>query len=198
MKNSSLFTVSIILMLLIFTSCNDSEQSTDLQLISNNLDAATQSNNDAAGKIRGDMMMFLVVEENSLTKERISKLQNTIDKTSKIMAEASKILDLLGNQIKNIEIDTPVNKDKINSAAKIYFNTIYSNIGDNIETKETLKLVKSELDFSHYKFDGTKTEKLLALKSIQLSVSNSNRISVLYLRSTRSLESPSRVRFIQK
>ncbi|MFY7669270.1 MAG: hypothetical protein ACOVQG_11020, partial [Crocinitomicaceae bacterium] len=68
-----------------------------------------------------------------------------------------------------------------------FLKSINSNIENNSETEGVLNKIKSDLDLSGYKLDGTTKEKSLALKSIKLSVSHAHYMSVFQLKSMISL-----------
>ena len=172
---------------LLFSSCNNAgEQSSDLELVSKNIDVATQRNQEASAMLTTEIQAFLV-ENTDIIPERKDKLQKTLDKISTLEKEEKKVIDLIDTRISEIEKSTPNEMDEIMKSASDFLKSINSNIENNNETEGVLNNIKSDLDLSGYKLDGTTKEKSLALKSIKLSVSHAHYMSVFQLKSMISL-----------
>ncbi len=191
---TAIFSVATFLLLL--SSCGNSQMdSTDLELVSENLEAANTRNHE---KVRGylfDIKMFQT--ENPKFFKSIGgsawndKLNSTIDKIESMGTEEKKTQDFLDQQISKLEDSTP-DLNKINASLTGFLTAINSTIKTDGETKMTLDEIKSILDGSKYKLDGSKMENTLALKSMKLSVSNAYVMAAGLVKSMVSLSSPER------
>jgi hypothetical protein len=166
---------------LLFSSCNNSGgQSSDLELVSKNIDVAIQTNQEASAKLSFEIKAYLL-ENTDISVEKKDKFQKTLDKISALEKEEKTVIDIIDAQKENIELD------KIISSSEDFLKSINSNIEENQESEGVLNNIKSELDFSKYKLDGSESEKSLGLNSIKLSVSHAYFLSINHLRSLISL-----------
>jgi hypothetical protein len=174
--------------MLIFASCNNSTtESTDLELVSKNLENAFQRNQESAVMISTDIKLYMV-ENTTLIAEKKEKLTNTLEKISSLEKEEQKLLKSIENQVANNNQDIKIELDKVIASSSEFYASVLSNIKETGESKDILNQIKSDLDFTKYKLEGTKMEKTLGLNSIKLSVSHAYYLSVFHLRNLISLE----------
>jgi hypothetical protein len=189
MSKSILFS-SLVASALIFSSCNNTEQSSDLELVSKNLDAAFAHNQSGSSEISAEINNFFMIHNTELINERKEKIQSTLDKISELEKQEKKALDIVDKQIVNNEKDMAMEIDQLNTSANDFLKVINSKIEKNLGTEVALNEITSTLDLSTYKLNGTKKENTLALKSIKLAISNAYFRSVHELRMMISLTSP--------
>jgi hypothetical protein len=181
----------LVVSLLLISSCSKSvEESSDLELISKNLDLATQMNHDVSNMATFDIKSFLV-ENTNITVERKDKLQKLIDKIALIEKGEKKSIELIDKQISEVKNNPSLKMDDINTSITDFLKVINQNIENNTESEGVLTNIKSVLNAANYKLDGSELNKILSLKSIKLSVSNAYYLSISYLKSTVSLRSQS-------
>ena len=188
--------LSVATFLLLLSSCGNSQMdSTDLELVSENLEAANTSNHDKLQgylrEIKDFQMDYTDFLKSSGGSAWNDKLNGTIDKIESMGTEEKKTQDFLDQQISKLEDSSP-ELDKINASLNGFLTAINSTIKTDGETKVALEEIKSILDCSKYKLDGSKMENTLALKSMKLSVSQAYLKASFLIKSMVSLGSPER------
>jgi len=191
---TAIFSVATFLLLL--SSCGNSQMdSTDLELVSENLEVANTNNHVKVDgylieikEFQMDNPDFFKSTDGSAWND---KLNSTIDKIESMGTEEKKTQDFLDQQISKLEDSTP-EQDKINASLTGFLTAINSNIKTDVETKVALEEIKLTLDVSNYKLDGSKMENTLALKSMKLSVSHAYLKASSLVKSMVSLGSPER------
>lgn len=190
MSKSVLFSCFVAISLL-FSSCNNAgEQSSDLELVSKNLDVAFEHNRSGSMEISSQIKEFFVNYSEELEPRGKEKYQNILNKIAELDKEEKKALDVSDSQISNNDKNSPLELEKLKSSAEDFLKAINSNIEINSETEMILNDIKSLLDFSSYKLSGNKIENSLALKSMKLSISAAHFESVRLLRSMVTLKDP--------
>lgn len=191
---TAIFSVATFLLLL--SSCGNSQMdSTDLELVSENLEVANTNNHDKVHGYLIEIKEFQMENPDFFKSTGGSawndKLNNTIDKIESMGTEEKKTQEFLDQQISKLEDSTP-DLNKINASLTGFLTAINSTIKTDGETKVILDDIKSILDGSKYKLDGSKMQNTLALKSMKLSVSQAYLKASSLIKSMVSLGSPER------
>jgi hypothetical protein len=182
--------IFLVASVLIVSSCNNTNQSSDLDLVSKNLDAAIAHNQSEAIYMISSLKEFLVRYETEIIQERKDKIQSTLNNILLLEKEEKKSFEIVQYQILNNEKNLALEMEKVASSVNQFLESINLIIVKNPNTEFALKEIKSILDISSYKLNGTKTENSLALKSIKLAISNAYFKSVEELRMSLSTTPP--------
>ena len=176
--------------LLFLSSCgNYKNDSTDLKLVSENLEEMVTSNQEKVMRYLGEIKSFQLVYPN-LSKTWNDKLNNTIAKIELMGVQEKKTQDFLDQHIARLNDDSKPNLDKINSSLSEFLSSIVSNVKRDYETSATLDEIKSILIGSKYKLNGSKMVNTVALTSMKLNVAHAYAMASNLVKSQVSLSDP--------
>jgi hypothetical protein len=187
MKSTLLY---LTVFLLFLSSCgNYKNDSTDLKLVSENLEVMVTSNHEKVMSYLGEIKSFQLCHPD-LLKAWNDKLNNTTAKIELMGVKEKKTQDFLDQQIAKLNDDSKPDLDKINSSLSEFLSSIVSNVERDDETSVALDEIKSILIGSKYNLDGTIMENTLALKSVKLNVAHAYARASNLVKSKVSLSDP--------